>query len=135
MLFWRRANEKAFTDNHSKFIEYSHGNGWEAPDFQKLGASDANGRDHRLAVEYLLDFYDEACCAVMVGACDEEAMCFYLGPLMRRQKEQLADFIVAWQNKHKRPEKWDCFTTTVDGWSQDERLAKFFGPITSANRN
>ncbi len=125
MTFWRRSNSDEFRHNLGKFIDL-----WAKSerkktdtDFKKLAKSNTKkDRPTKLAVEYLLDFYDEACTGVLLGACDEKAMFYYLGPLILLHQEKLNEFIGAWRERYDRHEKWDGLTALAQQW-RTRRLA------------
>jgi len=124
MSFWERSNSRDFTTNLRDFLEYwarLDTNEGELPDFRGLAAADAEHQVDKISIEHILDFYDEACAAVMMGASDEEALRFYLGSLMRKHAATLAGFIEVWRTKHSRPERWDCYTAMIGRWEDDPR--------------
>lgn len=125
MAFWKRSNSKEHVEHWSEFLKY-----WIETDKQCSGdktkiarafvelaeSNGGNPHDAKEHIEYVLDFYDEACAAVTMGACDEDAMFYYLGPFMVRISHVLRGFIAAWIERHHRPEKWDCFISLTAKW-------------------
>jgi hypothetical protein len=117
MEFWRRSNSGEVKKELTEFINYwsEVRAGTAGKDFEELARTDDHElsnewRRRKLRIEYLLDFYDEACCAAVIGTCDLCAMYLYLGPVMILHRDRLASFIAIWREKHSRPEKWDGFT-------------------------
>ena len=118
MSFWARSNTREFTrllDQYTK-LRSQTGDGLAE---QLTSLVQNEGEAHGIRpedIEYILDFYDEACTAVMMGATDENALYFYLGPLMQRHAEELQAFIKEWRKKYGRQEKWDCFVALTETW-------------------
>ena len=75
-------------------------------------------RTEIISMEYVLDFYDEACAAVHMGVCDEDTLRYYLGPLMAEHAYLFSQFIPEWREKYKRKEKWSFYTELVEQWTQ-----------------
>lgn len=115
MSFWRRSNSDEFTEHHRVLVDY-----WIEHDRTSLAklaeTDDKDDRTIKRATEYLLDFYDEACAAVYMGACDEDAMYFYLGDLMTYHYGALEGFIDTWRRVKGRKLKWDCYTYMILKW-------------------
>ncbi len=122
MSFWRRANGAEFIEHQKPFVEYwisKETQGHNPSDcFERIAKSDGEELNVKLSIEYLLDFYDEACSGVVMGACDEDAMYYYLGAIMRYHAQRLGSFVRAWREKHGRPEKWDVFSSLTHRWER-----------------
>ncbi len=125
MAFWQRSNGSDFMSHYKKFLKF-----WVEKDsecgkdeskleqafIQLATAGSPDQFETKTSIEHLLDFYDEACSAVRMSACDEDAMFFYLGPIMILHWRRLRGFIEAWLAKQHRPEKWGCFVHVAQDW-------------------
>jgi hypothetical protein len=123
MSFWQRSNNVEVGEDMREFIKF-----WIkcdkdcTKDEVKINEAflgligNAGNKEVETCIENLLDFYDEACSAVIMGACDEDAMFFYLGPLMIYHWKRLKVFITVWLDSHPRPEKWGCFINIIPNW-------------------
>ena len=124
MSFWRRSNTREYTDKFDKFVNYwiRLRQGQEGVrSFRDLAATDVDCNKVKISIEYILDFYDEACAAAMMGACDEDALRFYLGALMESHAKRLAGFVKVWREKYRRSEKWNCYTAMIGKWLKAPR--------------
>jgi hypothetical protein len=126
MAFWKRTNGDEYIKHWEKFLAFwrrcdegfKHDKTKLAQAFVAL-ARDNGGADQKTkeSIEQVLDFYDEACAAVTMGACDEDAMFYYLGPIMVRHWRVLSGFITSWTDEYDRPEKWHCFVSVAKDWA------------------
>ena len=118
MSFWQRSNSEPFMEHFRQLVKHWANVGTE--NLCDIAESDVEKLQIKLSIEHVLDFYDEACTAILMGACDEEAMYSYLGPLMLQHADRLSVFIDKWRKRHQRQEKWDCFTVVMNKWKTKE---------------
>ena len=122
MTFWQRANSDPFKTDLAQFVrDWIQRNATNESTTRIDFASLVHAKDDKtvkkvLKIEHILDFYDEACTAVLTAAADERAMYFYLGPVMVYHAERLRPFIEEWRTVRKRPERWDCLTVVAKLW-------------------
>ncbi len=127
MSFWQRSNTNEFTTHLTPYLDHCRklDAGEDVPEFERI-ARLPNQKEEtvplHVAIEYLLDFYDEACSGVLAGACDETAMRFYLGSAMIREWKSLAGYIQICLKKYQRPEKWNAFLTVAESWAKGYRI-------------
>ncbi|MGE0229060.1 MAG: hypothetical protein AB7U23_11195 [Dehalococcoidia bacterium] len=127
MEFWRRSNEEPFVSHLRTFIRtwasFSDSGArtlLAATGSARHDAIDSVWQDERVAIEYLLDFYDEASASVLSGACDELAMYAYLGSLMLLHEDTLRGFIDGWRGVQGRKVKWDYLSEVARRWRERE---------------
>jgi hypothetical protein len=125
MAFWQRSNSAEVAKDMRCFIKYWIDNDekcnndeakLERAFIKLIGTSKKADLKIEESIENLLDFYDEACSATKMGACDEDTMFFYLGPLMIYHWQRLKVFIIVWTKNQRRPEKWNCFVNVCQCW-------------------
>ena len=123
MAFWRRSNTDEFTQYLTLYLErlVQLDQKADLPEFERVARRPGESEESkklRKAIEYLLDFYDEACSAVVTGACDEYAMHYYLGGIVIRERDALAGFIQVFLKETGRPEKWVAFLRVAESWAR-----------------
>ncbi len=118
MAFWQRSNTEEFTRHLTPYLEHLRklNSDEDVPEFEKIARSPAVNEKLHEAIEYLLDFYDEACTGVVTRACDEKAMHCYLGSMIVRESKFLAGYVQVCLKKYKRPEKWSAFLLVAERW-------------------
>jgi len=125
MSFWRRSNEMEFLRYYNRANGILANTGPEVP----ITASLANSHQASVAIDFILDFYDEACAAVIIGACDEVAMCFYLGPMMMRHHEIFSKYIEELTASPGQRARWDSYLALVDRWKGEPSFKEMMGPL------
>ncbi len=123
MVFWQRSNTVEFTKHLTPYLKHlwKLDNNKGVAEFQRIARRpDKNKKWRRLhtSIEYLLDFYDEACSGVVTGACDEKAMHYYLGGVIVREWRSLAGYVQVCLKKYQRREKWIAFLEVAESWAK-----------------
>lgn len=120
MSFWQRTNTSEFTKHLTPYLKRLRkldDKPTTTRGFEQLALRDAaNDRKLNKHIEYLLDFYDEACTGVLAGACDEQAMFDYLGGVMVREANALVGYVPTRVKMFNRKEKWSAFIRVTEFW-------------------